>query len=298
MLKNEIAILLQGRFTEETINTIECYLKWSIAENIIVSTWEGSVDSSMKRRLTELGIHIIYSPDPKYPGYRNVNRQIVSTYAGLTWAKCQGYTHLIKVRTDHNIENLDSIIREYKGVIDGKIVAIQSQNYFKFPFMINDFIFYSKIDNLLMLFDAELSTSSNGDLGVGTRLYNLVSHFNNERNLYNDNPAVAEKYLLFNYISKHGIEVPKGFKRQSILSLYFINRYFQLIDPKDVNLKSEKKYFALEYNGPLQEYLVTLEEKRMKFLLKFVSYYSLDVLKKLSVHFKYLVKIVKTFLYK
>lgn len=112
----EISIVVQGKidenFTSECINGLK---KVFPSAEVILSTWEGSDVSNLNFD------KIVFSPDPgamycdEVAGtFNNVNRQIVSTQAGL---KAATKPYILKTRTD--ILFMDCSFLDFFGKYDG-----------------------------------------------------------------------------------------------------------------------------------------------------------------------------------
>jgi hypothetical protein len=99
------AVVLQGPLRLEdsfTVETVRLYRRTMPAAQIIVSTWEGQHADTL-RAIERIGATVICSPEPTTPGSANINRQIVSTQAGLAAARESGYELALKTRTDTRI---------------------------------------------------------------------------------------------------------------------------------------------------------------------------------------------------
>lgn len=99
------AVVLQGPLRLEdsfTLETVRFYRHTMPAAQIIVSTWKGQHADTL-RAIERLGATVICSSEPPSPGSANINRQIVSTQAGLAAAREAGHEFALKTRTDTRI---------------------------------------------------------------------------------------------------------------------------------------------------------------------------------------------------
>jgi hypothetical protein len=96
------AILLQGPLMHEddfTLETVKLYRKLHSSAYIIVSTWKNENEQVLEK-LKSLGAYVVISKIPGNRGPRNINMQIVSTYAGIKEAERLGVPYILKSRTD------------------------------------------------------------------------------------------------------------------------------------------------------------------------------------------------------
>tara|TARA_R110000822_G_scaffold142006_1_gene279944 strand:+ start:2162 stop:2878 length:717 start_codon:yes stop_codon:yes gene_type:complete len=79
-----------------------------IADNckIVWSTWDGE-DQNNIDYITNFGIYVIQSPEPKISGWLNINYQLKSTYEGIKFIKQLGADTIIKVRGDIRWEGIE-----------------------------------------------------------------------------------------------------------------------------------------------------------------------------------------------
>lgn len=102
-----VAVVLQGPLKLEdefTLATVRHYRRIMPEARLIVSTWK--TESSMALRAIEQAGAEVLTLDPvSEPGARNVNRQIVTTVAGIRRAREAGYSYVLKTRTDARIYN-------------------------------------------------------------------------------------------------------------------------------------------------------------------------------------------------
>lgn len=154
----KIDLVLQGPVYSYTGDIIRSYLQHPLTERVILSCWEACNTESLESidRLT-----IIKNKDVTYPGVGNINRQITSSYSGLTKSS-NPYT--AKMRTDQlfSQEALSTMHRFFNTFskpegkyLDGsrrlgKIFVLGM--YSRFPFHPRDHVFWGYREDLLKLF--------------------------------------------------------------------------------------------------------------------------------------------------
>lgn len=100
-------VIVQGEYKgQRTLDAIDYYLKHSSKEIVILSTWEGTVDSRLDERLSDRFV-VVRSPLPPGPGRLNRHLQRHSTYAGVVKALELGATHVLKTRTDQLLRRVN-----------------------------------------------------------------------------------------------------------------------------------------------------------------------------------------------
>lgn len=178
LIKNDIpkiAIIMQGPLRREdafTLETLKWYKKMYPDFEIILSTWD-DIDSENENIIIENGIKIIKNKKPGINGLGNMNYQLVSTKAGIEYAKERKCKYILKTRTDQRIykkyflEYFLSLINEYKIDVNktkqnSRIIVgpgIVEGNMFK-PYMISDFIYFGTTEDIELLFSCDLDKIS------------------------------------------------------------------------------------------------------------------------------------------
>ena len=255
-LYSNITVVLQGS-TLQKFNGFRC-VEHSVASirkympdcKIILSTWEGEdIPSNL------LIDKIIFNKDPGYytrdctenGKKNNVNRQIVSTLAGLKEVKT-GYA--LKLRTDFVLTGTNFIkeLNRYRKcddnyrIFERKIVCSMFDTrkpygvYYNLPFHVGDFFFFGLTKDLIKLFDIPLVTKEEFTWFVDHTEFQpdtfAKNKFGGEQSIWigclksngkkvdceystHINPSIAEesdKFLVNNF-------VPYSFKRACILPL-------------------------------------------------------------------------------
>jgi hypothetical protein len=102
-------IVIQGP-TEYYKELADYYSKF---ENVVWATWN---DESITRLnyIRNKGIEVILVSKPEVPGYINVNMQVKSTFAGVSYLEGK-VDEALKVRSDTIITNLDKLLPRLKN---------------------------------------------------------------------------------------------------------------------------------------------------------------------------------------
>lgn len=226
---SDITFVVQGPIIPDI--TLECLIsirRYFPEAQIILSTWKGTDASSLT--FDEL----VYSEDPGYFYYsdragerqNNVNRQIVSTLAGLQRVKTK-YT--FKIRTDFNMTGDDFLQfwnrfpaanADYK-VFQDKILACSyfSRNptsRMRFPFHPSDLAFFGRTEDVLNLFDIPLMTKKEAYWDTKNVRFNRY---------------VSEQHIFINCLCKNGKDV--------------LCHYYN--DNSEYNISETEKYFASNF---------------------------------------------------
>jgi hypothetical protein len=105
------AIVLQGPVMREnsfTRESIAMYRRHFPHCTVIHSTWAGE-DRAEVEACRAAGATIVLSEEPRNPGPSNINRQIVSTRAGVKQCAELGLPYALKTRTDQRIYNPNAL---------------------------------------------------------------------------------------------------------------------------------------------------------------------------------------------
>lgn len=130
--------------------------------NVVWSTWDDEPKEHLDY-ISSKGIILILNKKPEYEGYLNINYQCKTTHSGIDYFKKQGFTEVIKIRSDVMFQGLELVLPSLLG----KEIAFLNLNnpvykpnlayyldYYHigldFP---SDHIVYGKIDNMLNSFN-------------------------------------------------------------------------------------------------------------------------------------------------
>jgi|TARA_E500000178_G_scaffold352701_1_gene416724 hypothetical protein len=137
---------------------------YSKFNNVVWATWN---DESITRLdyIRNKGIEVILVEKPKVFGYMNVNMQVKSTFAGVSYLEDK-VDEILKVRSDTIITNLDKLLPKLKnkqlsfmatcktGVRkDLTYDLVYYHNSHDYP---ADNVIYGKIEDLKMMFDFQI----------------------------------------------------------------------------------------------------------------------------------------------
>jgi hypothetical protein len=168
-------LVIQGPVNNYTIEIANLYLNLDFVNNIILSTWQGTIiPSGLDSR-----IKVLFNQDISNPGITNRNRQIVSSYNGLKEVTTQ---FSAKLRSCQKI-SLDSmkLMYEYYNKHKERVLHFENDEtkplnricvagIFKpFPFHPRDHIFWGNTSDLLDVFNIPLDTYN------GPELYHVIT---------------------------------------------------------------------------------------------------------------------------
>lgn len=236
-IKEKIGIVIQGPIKSEddfTYETIQLYKKIFPEALLILSTWEDE-DKLTIEKLRTTGIKILLNKKFVKQGFINLNYQIVSTKAGIDFAKESGVGYLLKTRTDcriydgNSLNYLVSLLKLFKLSDDIKhqkqrIIAIDTYTHKYRPYSISDIVQFGDIDDMQMLWSVELDSSPRIE----------VAEFLNNCSTYMDevNSNLSEPYIIMRYLEK----VHEPIKRTIKHYYEVLTKRFLIIDKENLNL--------------------------------------------------------------
>ncbi len=245
----DITVVVAGA-TDKTLTTkcLASIRKYLLKATIILSTWEGSEITE----LTGLYDDVILNKDPgstpcttdENSKLNNVNRQIVSTFAGIKKVKTK---YALKFRTDFILtgnkflkyfDKHKGFTNEFKNVskkiLSCTIYAINPHNNNIEPFQMHpsDFAFFGLKDDLYNLFDIPLMTD-------GGSFFFQEEPMADSKILYQYTP---EQYIWVNFLKYKGLKHLFDVNEQTIkdTEISFANNLV-LLSPKQLNIKPLKK---------------------------------------------------------
>lgn len=165
-----LTIVMQGPIKHEedfTYETLKLYKRTFPGCPLILSTWKSEKADTVEK-IKQLGVLVLLNDPPSVKGLWNINKQIVSTYKGLEFAKAQGAEFVIKTRTDQRFyetnipEFLFNIIRLFPAqdpqIQKSRLVCL-SFNTFKYRlYDISDMFFFGHIDEVLRFWSCDFET--------------------------------------------------------------------------------------------------------------------------------------------
>ena len=153
-------IVIQGP-TEYYKELVDYYSKF---ENVVWATWN---DESLARLdyIRSKGIKVILVEKPEVLGYMNVNMQVKSSFAGVSYLEGK-VDEVLKVRSDTIVTNLDKLLPRLQGrklafiatckVGARKDIAYDLVYYHDSHDYPADNVVYGKIDDLQDMFDFQI----------------------------------------------------------------------------------------------------------------------------------------------
>lgn len=167
LLEKSITAVLQGQVSQKTQQLVDALCDVCKNTEIVLSTWEGTdiFDLNCDK--------VVFSPDPagvisdEVSGvYNNINRQIVSTRAGLEAAT---RPYCLKIRTDMLLENADFL--EEFGKWDALAPPLHVKNrilicnyytrnprVYPLPFHPSDWVLFGRTEDLKRYFSLPLES--------------------------------------------------------------------------------------------------------------------------------------------
>lgn len=197
-----VGIIIQGQvlLTDDfTLNNVKYYKKMYPYASIIVSTWD-TTDDKVCEILKKVGAIVVLSRDPDITGIGNVNRQLVTTNAGIKKCKELGLPYILKTRTDQRIcklyflEYFLSLINTFSSNADSigllqerRIVAFQATvgSSMFIPYMLSDMLFFGTTQDIEEYFSFPFS-----DVDHKTR----ANRWNYGKKLLDNNVSIYEYY--------------------------------------------------------------------------------------------------------
>ena len=153
-------IVIQGP-TEYYKELVDYYSKF---ENVVWATWN---DESLARLdyIRSKGIKVILVEKPEVLGYMNVNMQVKSSFAGVSYLEGK-VDEVLKVRSDTIVTNLDKLLPRLQGKKLSFIATCKTgvrkdlaydlvyyHDSHDYP---SDNVIYGKIEDLKLMFDFQI----------------------------------------------------------------------------------------------------------------------------------------------
>ncbi len=247
MIKKDITVLIQGPvypdITNDTIKSVRCFFpEVQIIYSSCTKEHIDTVNGYDQLILVDDPGSFIY-PDRPSEKENNINRQIMSTLAGLK--ACQT-KYVIKLRSDFLLTGNTFLdfwdkfqkVDEHYRVFDHKLLAC---SYFSrnpnsdmpFPFHLSDVAFFGYTKDLINLFDVPLMTKEEA-------YWNLK-----DKHQYQ---YIPEQYLFINCLRKNGFRVDCDYYNDcSLQNIEQTERFFAsnfvFLTFEQFNLKPTKKIF-------------------------------------------------------
>lgn len=253
-----LTFVVQGpvvKCTKEVISSIKKYFPES---PIVLSTWKQENIDGYKEECSD----IVQSTDPGDLGKlyensdvkNNLNRQIVSTSAGLTRVKTK---YAVKLRTDFCIlnNNLTDILGDDKykeftinsefRIVKQRIVATGADR--AYPFFCFDFAFAGLTEDLMNLFDIPLMNRQTA------QYFKYITDPLKTR-------YIPEQWIVISFLQKNNIKLPDYFSNYKIINEelykmsnlnYASNFILTDFDMFGITPKKESLYWLLNKNDAI-----------------------------------------------
>ena len=231
---SDVSILIQGPLLlkgDFTYTTALQYKKHFSNAIIIISTWEG-VPISYINKFRNSGIIVLLNQLPNYNGFSNINLQIITTLAGINYAKKIKTKYILKTRTDQRFYNIETIqylknLYNNHNFDNEKIIVSSLNTFYNRLFSISDMFQFGKIETMYNFWNI-----------------NLIERINEkDLKIKNDLLLIPEIFLIYTYLKIRAFDLKwSQFSYESALV-----KYFYILDKESIDL-FWNKYNTLENN--------------------------------------------------
>lgn len=163
------AIVIQGPIepkSDYTVETARAYRSWFPEASIIISTWSDESGSTLSE-LKQMGCEVVISDSREnVPWDSNVNRQMITSYAGIRRAQDLGCQYAAKTRSDQRVRNphsflaLRSLLALYpqqpNSTQQARLVVPSLDTFALRLYGVSDHFMYGHITDLLNFWSGEL----------------------------------------------------------------------------------------------------------------------------------------------
>jgi len=274
---DQISFVVQGPFeADRTPLTIKSIQKVFPGSPIIFSTWEGTKIPEDIAAAVELvfnqdpGSHS-RSEDPKSKP-NNVNRQIVSSHAGLQAVQTD---YAVKIRTDFLVLNnnflqvfgtYQAFNEEYR-VFEERVVVpmfgtrLPYGKHYNLPYHVSDFTVFGRTTDLRKLYDIPLVTEE--------EFTYMLHHTELKRETYSINRYNAEQSILLGCLRKQGKDIRFEYSTQIDAEIeaesyqYLINNFIPLSFTKYGIVPQKEHLFPVNNLLKYTDYITEMEWVRL-----------------------------------
>ncbi len=228
----KVSIILQGPLRQDydfTLETVKLYKKIYPACQIIVSTWEAESQEYIKK-IKDTGAVVIQSKDPG-SSYHNINRQRISTLAGINYAINSGAKYILKSRPDQRIygENAITYLMNMHKVFpldsdvqaEGRLVSFNSGSVSNWCYCISDMFIFGFAEDVKRYFSCPIEERGEEERKLD----------NTEDGIAFSKSRPGDIYFGSHYIESLGYELEWTIED----SLYFFRKLFVIIDAESVD---------------------------------------------------------------
>lgn len=248
--KLHFAIVLQGPIRVEdnfTFNTAMFYKENYPNAVVIVSTWNNEPEEEINR-LKNAGIDVVLCHKPENCGHKNVNLQLITSYAGITRAQELGCEFTCKTRTDQRLDR-SNIFEFFANLIKkfptcqptlqrGRIIFL-GMNYgtLFIPYFMSDFLYFGYTEDMVKLMGVPLDERKNFKIGTDVTRYKLAESL--------DPPEI---YILYKYLESIGcdneISIKQYWEFVKNMSICVGRRDVDLVWPKYEDMYEKNTYYG------------------------------------------------------
>ncbi len=237
-----IAILVQGPIIKRgnfTYKAVSYYQRLYPKSRIILSTWINENDEVLSM-FRNLGIEVILSKEVNNPGHMNINRQIISTRAGLEI--CNNVEYVLKTRTDVILRSpsfLEFLFAFYNEQCSlgrkGRIIITSFNTYFFRPYSFNDQLQFGSVNDLIHFWSCPLDERIQDGALAKRPVMEEWSKL-----------ELSEVWLVRNYLKFLGLDLPMSVEGslialrdlfivldESVLSMYWLKSVLQDLQDRD-----------------------------------------------------------------
>ena len=266
----EISVVVQGAAGADAARCLSSIRKYLPKAELILSTWEGTNTSGLDFD------KLILSKDPggvlhdlKYNNYNNVNRQLLSTQAGI---KKSSRKYVLKIRTDFYLKNANFLLffdcfpecesefhffKERVMVLSPYSREVSCENGLPTPFHPSDFIFFGLREDLEAYF---LETPLMSEKDMASCVYKNYKNAPYESCTWKMSP---EQYFCCNFFKKYvhfEFEDCTCWNKDNIfLSKNLLMNNFMFIDP-DIGGFGSEKHSCIMNNFMKLSGLITMDK--------------------------------------
>jgi hypothetical protein len=178
------------------------------------------------------GIILLLNKMPEYNGFSNINLQIVTTLAGINYAKKNNTKYILKTRTDQRLYNKESI-QYFKNLYNqdnfnyNKIIVSSLNTFYTRLFSISDMFQFGKTETIFNFWNINLIECLKEKEIITTNKLLLI----------------PEIYLTYIYLKNSFFD----FKWTQVSYESALVKYFYIVDKESIDLLWNK-YNALENN--------------------------------------------------
>lgn len=270
-MSKSVGIVLQGDFQiGYTFKSISDYLVKTSCD-ICLSIWNRKYSENELEELKKISrnsrVEIVYSDHPNYPGYQNINYQLISSISGINKLSTD---YIIKTRTDFfiDIEKLVSVLLKNQN----KLLSVQTNCKYTKPFFISDFVIAGSRDDVISYFSSPLRLS--GDNRLASKKIIKINSLIEERDYLDGNEIYnAERYLCQGFLKTKGIYFSSSLSKNIILWENVKGNFFEFLNYENIiihslkNYKYEKDIWIYKYvNNSLIRFIISYVYLKFKFL--------------------------------